>query len=189
MLLILTSDPNRPSGPVASIRFHSHQIACKPTRLFASGCQIGQLQSIYIVERSLARDAEIIAAHGGSSPFFRRGPTVSIPGSLMELTGIYVVFSIPRRLGGPVSRKSNTSDKNYCPRRLQLFSCRVSSFAQTPTVNGCWMKTSGALLHPRMKRVESSPQSPGILTIRGFPLSTPREFITLVSGSGRRQSA
>jgi hypothetical protein len=65
------SDPNRPSEPVASIRFHSHQIACKPTRLFASGCQIGQLQSIYIVERSLARDAEIIAGHGGSSPVFQ----------------------------------------------------------------------------------------------------------------------
>jgi hypothetical protein len=33
----------------------------------------------------------------------------------------------------------------------QLFLCRVSNFAQTPTVNGPWMKTSGALLHPRMK--------------------------------------
>jgi hypothetical protein len=68
---VLTSDPNRPSEPVASIRFYSHQITCKPTRLFASGCQIGQLQSIYIVERSLARDAEIIAGHGGSSPVFQ----------------------------------------------------------------------------------------------------------------------
>src|SRR5271166_6847211 len=126
VLLILTSDPNRPSEPIASIRFHSHQIACKPTRLFASGCQIRQLQSIYIVERSLARDAEIIAGHGGSSPVFQTRTNRGLsPGSLMELTGINAVFSIPRHLGGPVSRKSNKSDKNYCPRPPQLFSCRM----------------------------------------------------------------
>jgi hypothetical protein len=31
------------------------------------------------------------------------------------------------------------------------FLCRVSNFAQTPTGNGRWVRTSGALLHPRMK--------------------------------------
>jgi hypothetical protein len=36
-------------------------------------------------------------------------------------------------------------------KREELFSCRVSNLAQTPTVNGRLMKTSGALLHPRMK--------------------------------------
>jgi hypothetical protein len=57
VLLVLTGYPDRPTDPVASTGFHLHQIAGKPTRLFACRCKIGQLQSIYIVEGSFVRDA------------------------------------------------------------------------------------------------------------------------------------
>jgi hypothetical protein len=63
VLLVFTSYPDRPTEPVALTGFHPHQIACKPTRLFASGCKIGQVQSIYIVEGSAVHDAEIVSGH------------------------------------------------------------------------------------------------------------------------------
>jgi hypothetical protein len=59
-----------------------------------------------------------------------------------------------RNNGRPVG-KGWTSPPNGArwglSKREELFSCRVSNLAQTPTVNGRLMKTSGALLHPRMK--------------------------------------